>query len=257
MQRRRPGGLVGVQVSTEQPDELLELQRSHENLRKSDSFDKHLSTKRKLQLAEYYTSSSQCPPHDRDDTASDTNDSESPPTTFTLGQDIPRKKKHGASVSFHPEIDGGENTDDDDDHTDDESDEEEDEDYDDDKENESGDDDSDGLEVQKYPESTDESRFGKESKRRMSRERRPSQVASKNRRPSYTCYHGPPLPRNTPKIGKRSKAIKRLRERDVLQLAAGTVVMLSPLTPELLRYNLICQYSYSLLLFLTYRKILS
>ena len=218
MQRRRQGGLAGIHVSAQQSDELLELQRSHENLGRVDSFDKHLSTKRKLQLAEYYTSTSQCIPHDRDDTVS-VSSSESPPTTFTLGQDIPRKKKHGASVSFHPEA-GGETSE---------------EETDEDEENGSGDDDSDGVEAQKDPESTDDSGLGSETKRKVSKERRPSQ-ASKQRRPSYPCYHGPPLPRGTPKIGRRPKGIKRLRERDVLQLARGTVVMLSPVTPELLRY---------------------
>ena len=69
---------------------------------------------------------------------------------------------------------------------------------------------------------------------RVSTDRRPS-LGQRQRRPSYPCYHGPLIPRGTPKLGKRSKASKRLRDTDLLRLAAGTVVMLSPLTPELIR----------------------
>ena len=56
----------------------------------------------------------------------------------------------------------------------------------------------------------------------------------KNRRPSYTCHHGPPLPRGAPRIGRRAKP-RPLRDIDVLQLAAGAACMVAPLTPELLR----------------------
>ena len=56
----------------------------------------------------------------------------------------------------------------------------------------------------------------------------------RTRRPSYTCHHGPPLPRGAPRIGRRAKP-RPLRDIDVLQLAAGAACMVAPLTPELLR----------------------
>lgn len=65
--------------------------------------------------------------------------------------------------------------------------------------------------------------------------RRTSQVGfDRQRRPSYTCYHGPLLPRGAPRVGRRAKP-RPLRDLDVLQLAAGATVMLAPVTPELLR----------------------
>ena len=69
--------------------------------------------------------------------------------------------------------------------------------------------------------------------------RRTSQTGyDRQRRPSYTCYHGPLLPRGAPRVGRRAKP-RPLRDLDVLQLAAGATVMLAPLTPELLRYRCI------------------
>lgn len=56
----------------------------------------------------------------------------------------------------------------------------------------------------------------------------------RQRRPSYTCYHGPPLPRNAPRVGRRARP-RPPRDLDVLQLAAGASIMLAPVTPELLR----------------------
>uniref|UniRef100_A0A6A7FXB6 Diacylglycerol kinase n=4 Tax=Hirondellea gigas TaxID=1518452 RepID=A0A6A7FXB6_9CRUS len=216
--QRRPGGLVGVQVSTDQQDELLQLQETHQKISKANSsFQNEIErTKRELEIAEFFAENTEGSSSESSSESSVSEDFSQ--TTFTLGQDIPRRKKDGVSVTFHPETtkDSGEEFSD------------------------NGDNDFDGCEVHKDTESTDDSGLGSETKRRMSKERRPSQV-SKQRRPSYTCYHGPPLPRGTPKIGKRSKAVKRLRDRDLLQLAAGTVVMLSPLTPELLRKAINCE----------------
>lgn len=224
---RRPGGLVGVQVSTDKQDELLELQQSHENLKKSDtSFEDEIRrSKREFKFSEM-CSSLIIVPQNSDESSESSN--ESSPTTVTLGKDIPRRKKQGASVTFHPALNKDAEIDDDGD----------DENEDDDELTSDNDNDYDGIIEHRdhAADSTDDSGLGIETKRRMSKDRRPSQ-ASKLRRPSYTCYHGPPLPRGTPKIGKRSKAIKRIRDRDLLQLAAGTVVMLSPLTPEILRYK--------------------
>ncbi|XP_068234506.1 uncharacterized protein [Palaemon carinicauda] len=56
----------------------------------------------------------------------------------------------------------------------------------------------------------------------------------RQRRPSYTCYHGPILSRNTARMGRRARP-RPPRDLDVLQLAAGAACMLAPVTPDLLR----------------------
>lgn len=65
--------------------------------------------------------------------------------------------------------------------------------------------------------------------------RRSSVGVERQRRPSYTCYHGAPLPRGAVlRVGRRPRP-RPPRTLDMRQLAAGATVMLAPLTPELLR----------------------
>ncbi|XP_071526354.1 uncharacterized protein [Panulirus ornatus] len=57
----------------------------------------------------------------------------------------------------------------------------------------------------------------------------------RQRRPSYTCYHGALVPRAAAHRMARRARPRPPRNLDMLQLAAGATVMLAPVTPELLR----------------------
>ncbi|MPC24059.1 PR domain zinc finger protein 10-like [Portunus trituberculatus] len=94
------------------------------------------------------------------------------------------------------------------------------------------DDDSDDDEDEEETETETES----ESENEPPKNRRRSSVGvERQRRPSYTCYHGAPLPRGgVLRVGRRPRP-RPPRTLDMRQLAAGATVMLAPLTPELLR----------------------
>lgn len=96
----------------------------------------------------------------------------------------------------------------------------------------SGDDDDDDDEDEEESETETES----ESENEPPKARRRSSVGvERQRRPSYTCYHGAPLPRGgVLRVGRRPRP-RPPRTLDMRQLAAGATVMLAPLTPELLR----------------------
>lgn len=75
-----------------------------------------------------------------------------------------------------------------------------------------------------------------EEKEEEPKTRRTSSAGNeRQRRPSYTCYHGAPLPRGAAQRMARRARPRPRRNLDMLQLAAGATVMLAPLTPELLR----------------------
>ncbi|KAK8734322.1 hypothetical protein OTU49_006122 [Cherax quadricarinatus] len=84
-------------------------------------------------------------------------------------------------------------------------------------------------------EEEDEDEEEEEEEEEPKTRRTSSAGTERQRRPSYTCYHGAPLPRGAaPRVARRARP-RPLRNLDMLQLAAGATVMLAPLTPELLR----------------------
>lgn len=86
-------------------------------------------------------------------------------------------------------------------------------------------DDDDDEEIEEEEEEKDEPKTRRTS----------SAGTERQRRPSYTCYHGALVPRAAAHRMARRARPRPPRNLDMLQLAAGATVMLAPLTPELLR----------------------